>query len=312
MSMCQCEKEPDHGYYQLRCCDCPREGDWTEMEVEDKMVSYYQYEVVVEEYVAKRGPDKGKLKTTKRTDQVTYCKDTKDVVALLGSRRKKYLCHKYQLAHDHYHWKAIIETATPKASPIWHMDFSENLALTPKSEVQDAHFNKSQSSLHCTVSHLGEKQHSFHYHLSDNKSHDVTFVRQVVEDLVDKYPEVEYFRIKSDNCACQYKCKWIFGLFRSLAIKLEKVFIQYYGVPGHGKGLVDSMSGFGVKTPLRRNMLINGDFYRSSYQIHRYLSKLFQDERLFCPLFPRCLTILSFCPKSPQSPVCIVFVFLAS
>ena len=29
----------------------------------------------------------------------------------------------------------------------------------------------------------------------------------------------------------------------------------YYGAPGHGKGLVDAMSGFGVKGPLRKAVI---------------------------------------------------------
>ena len=89
MSMCECEKE-DHRYYQLRCCkgQCPTEARWTSMMVDDKIVSYYQYEQVTEEYVVKRGANKGKTKTTKRTDQVRYCKDAVDVVALLDAKRK--------------------------------------------------------------------------------------------------------------------------------------------------------------------------------------------------------------------------------
>ena len=133
-------------------------------------------------------------------------------------------------------------------------------------------------SLHCTVGHLTAKDHQFHYHLSDNTAHDVTFVRQVVVDLVRKYPAAEYYRVKSDNCACQYKCKCTFGLYMSLAAEFGKVFIIYYGVPGHGKGLVDSMSGFGVKSPLRRNTLTNGNFYRSSFQIQKYLRELFEED----------------------------------
>ena len=34
----------------------------------------------------------------------------------------------------------------------------------------------------------------------------------------------------------------------------------YYGAPGHGKGLVDGMSGFGVKGPLR-NAIVTTDFF---------------------------------------------------
>ena len=64
-------------------------------------------------------------------------------------------------------------------------------------------------------------------------------------------------RFKMDNCSAQYKCKYIFALLRDLAINIQKTIIFYYGVKGHGKGLVDAMSGFGVKGPLRNAIITN-------------------------------------------------------
>ena len=43
-------------------------------------------------------------------------------------------------------------------------------------------------------------------------------------------------------------------------IKYEKSVIVYYGASGHRKGLVDAMSGFGVKGPLRKAVLTQ-DFF---------------------------------------------------
>ena len=137
------------------------------------------------------------------------------------------------MSHDGFQWKAILETATDE-EPKFHADFSENLALTPKSECQDAHFNKRQSSLHCAVAHVGDGNHQFHYHLSDNTNHDVTYVRQVVDDLISKYPDAAVYRFKSDNCSAQYKCRWVFGMWQNIALELGKTVITYHGVPGHG------------------------------------------------------------------------------
>ena len=67
-------------------------------------------------------------------------------------------------------------------------------------------------------------------------------------------------RIKTDNCRVQYKCAKVFGHYKQLAIKLNKKLIIYYGAAGHGRGLVDGMSSFGVKGPLRRE-IINADFW---------------------------------------------------
>ena len=50
----------------------------------------------------------------------------------------------------------------------------------------------------------------------------------------------------------------------------------YYGAAGHGKGLVDAMSGFGVKGPLRKAVVTENLSYSSSEEIHSYLQQLFQ------------------------------------
>ena len=42
--------------------------------------------------------------------------------------------------------------------------------------------------------------------------------------------------------------------------------IVYFGVSGHRKGLVDALSGFGVKQPRR---FIQNDFFRSAAEIFK-------------------------------------------
>ena len=85
MGHCTCEKE-EHGYYRLTCCrgSCPEQDKMAKMQLEDgdkvvsyyqyqtvkqdyvedgdKVVSYYQYQTVKQDYVVKRGPDRGKTK----------------------------------------------------------------------------------------------------------------------------------------------------------------------------------------------------------------------------------------------------------
>ena len=54
--------------------------------------------------------------------------------------------------------------------------------------------------------------------------------------------------------------------------------IVYYGPAGHGKGLVDAMSSFGVKAPLLKAVLTEDFKYRSAKDIHEYLTQLFADD----------------------------------
>ena len=82
-------------------------------------------------------------------------------------------------------------------------------------------------------------------------THDWAYTSMIIDHLNNLWnPAI--LRCKADNCGVQYKCKWVFGYLRSLAMDLGKVVISYYGASGHGKGLVDAMSGFGAKEPIRK------------------------------------------------------------
>ena len=132
------------------------------------------------------------------------------------------------------------------------MDYSENLKEKPKLEVQSHHFSGEQHSLHSAVAHMLEGNKYF-FHFSDEKKHDWRFTKAVFSNL-------ETIRLKSDNCGEQYKCRKIFGMYKELAINLRKRIILYYGASAHGRGLVDGMSSSGVKTTLRKEIIV-ADFY---------------------------------------------------
>ena len=84
--------------------------------------------------------------------------------------------------------------------------------------------------------------------------HDFAFTSTVARHLleVDKPSTI---RFKSDNCAAQCKSKYLFKEWQSLAKESGMPVIVYYGVSGHGKGLVDVISGFRVKSWLRRAVI---------------------------------------------------------
>ena len=103
--------------------------------------------------------------------------------------------------------------------------------------------------------------------ISDNRKHNHKFTSAVVNNLVEYYPDVEMYRFKTDNCSEQDKCCNVFPLYRNLAMSTKKT---YYGVKGHGKGLVDAMSGFGLKTPLRKAIVTENMFYDTALKIYNY------------------------------------------
>ena len=58
-----------------------------------------------------------------------------------------------------------------------------------------------------------------------------------------------------------------------LAKDSQKTIIVYYGVAGHGKGLVDVASGFGVKDPIRKAIILEDWYFNSSMDMVRFLSE---------------------------------------
>ena len=145
-----------------------------------------------------------------------------------------------------------------------------------KFESQSSHVNKAQYSLHCTVRH-GANGNLYLYHLSDEKRHDYTFTAAVVEHIISIEEENhDVLRFKSDNCSTQYKWKYVFNFWSSLSKKLNKTIIVYYAVSRHGKGLVDTMSGFGVKGSIRRAVVTKNFSFTSAENIYNYLYNLFE------------------------------------
>ena len=84
-------------------------------------------------------------------------------------------------------------------------------------------------------------------------------------------------RNKSDNCSTQYKCGKVFGEYLKLAKKYNRN-IKYYGPSGHGKGMVDAMNAFGVKTPLLKSFVAHDFKYKSSKDICTMLQAHFEGD----------------------------------
>ena len=80
------------------------------------------------------------------------------------------------------------------------MDFSQNIALKTKDEVQTAHFSEKQQSLHCSIVIDENDVLSYVYHLSHETGHDPTFVDEVLNDIFGRWNiRNEKILLKSGN-----------------------------------------------------------------------------------------------------------------
>ena len=118
--------------------------------------------------------------------------------------------------------------------------------------------------------------------------HSHAFTSAVVNDIIEKHGLPLILRFKSDNCSSQYKYKWVFRFWSSLAKKLNTKIIIYYGVSGHGKVLVDVIGVFGVKSPLTRVVITQNLDYIWAKDIFGYLNDHFKDDasKLYSVLSP--------------------------
>ena len=132
----------------------------------DKGVHYYVYERKTECYKGKDGND-AQYTRTARVD--------KKVNSLLKNA-PRYLKHRSYVENMNQVLPILKERFSRKYI---ELDFSENLGLRPKHEVQSFHFSGKQHSLHCVI--FRPNNTSFRYHLSDDTEHNA-FVEEVLRD----------------------------------------------------------------------------------------------------------------------------------
>ena len=108
------------------------------------------------------------------------------------------------------------------------LDFSENLPLRPKYEVQSDHFSGNYQSLHCAISRLSIT--NFHHHLSDDTKHNAFYVDEVLRDLIQRFDiKNEDVVIQPDNAPTRYKNRHAFALLQKLADEFNLGIIRTYG-----------------------------------------------------------------------------------
>ena len=253
-------------------------------EIKDtKMINYYVFESKEESYI-KNGKE---IKYT-RTARVPKSESVCDIVNTLKESGESYLRHRSHVENVGTIFPIIRKSFS---GTYIELDFSENISEKPKYEVQNAHFSGVQYSLHCAIVEPGEEKYVFH--LSDDTTHDPAFVEAVLEDIFEKGgikkdgTKNDAVMIKSDNAPTQYKNKWAFGSMQRLADTYNMRIIRIYGAAGHGKGLIDAMSSFGVKSILRQNIIANDWWFNNSSDICEHLEARCNPRMRYTSLSPQ-------------------------
>ena len=103
-----------------------------------------------------------------------------DIYAEIVASGERYLYHRSIVDYLKAVLPKIQESFRGK---YFKMDFSQNIALNTKDEVQTAHFSGKQQSLHCSIVIDENDALSYVYHLSDDIGRDPTFVNEVLNDI---------------------------------------------------------------------------------------------------------------------------------
>ena len=129
---------------------------------------------------------------------------------LLQDIAQKYVLHRYFVLSDNIFWTKF---KSLYANPILTIDYSENIDLVPKHEVQSAYFSGRQHTLHCCFIEE-EGTFMYVYHLSNDTIHYVmTF--EILKNIIHQYPAVisnGKLLLRSDNCSTQFKSKFVFAV----------------------------------------------------------------------------------------------------
>ena len=112
--------------------------------------------------------------------QDIYLKETISFMfQYLEERLIKFLLHRNHLSHFR---ETSAEFSQTHGDVSYHMDFSENLTLPIKYEVQSKYWSKKQVTIHTGVlRHVSADVKVYHSVLSDDKTHDQVFVSKVMD-----------------------------------------------------------------------------------------------------------------------------------
>ena len=194
-----------------------------------KRVSYYKFETKIETYFNKKGEKNEYSRTTRN--------DYKDV-ELKEVYQCQYLLHRYHTLVDKIYWGKFLDETDEHI--VW-LDYSMNIKLTEKNQIQSAHYSGKQQTLHdVLIRQPSTNVNKYVYRLSDDTNHDSVMTRKILEEIVIHYPQVissGRLVLRSDNCSMQYKSRFVSPCLWNLAKKYNIRVDWFYGEAGHGRGL---------------------------------------------------------------------------
>ena len=279
-----CQKDKELNFPKIECvtgcckntCKIINDSDNEEIDWEKHHhVSYYQFQQVIESYHNKEGEQK----FYKRIARVDFHDvPLKQVYDMLMASAEDYLVHRHMTLLDKVYWAKYLCSID---QPVIWMDYSMNVKLTEKNQVQSAHFSGRQQTLHDSLIQEQHGKYTYIYHLSDDTNHDSVMTSRIIEDNIINHPEtISSGRLimRSDNCSTQYKCCYVFKALLDLAKKYGIRIDWLFGEAVHGRGLIDAMAWFGCKGPMHKRILTSDKWFKNVPEMYDFLTDHFKDD----------------------------------
>ena len=111
---------------------------------DDKLCTFHKYERILESYTKRDGTSS----EYKRVTRIVYFEPAKDICKQVLESGNTYLKHRTYVDNCSTVFSQRKEAYDGKYT---ELDFSQNLALRAKDEVQSAHFSGKQFTLHCAI-----------------------------------------------------------------------------------------------------------------------------------------------------------------
>ena len=171
--------------------------------------------------------------------------------------------HSYITKAQNQYFKALKENLQSDQA-IVILDFAENYSFVVQDEVQGFHWNNDQCSIHPVAVYLKNEDGHGCYEkslciISDDRTHDVDFVQQVIKLTCKNINEISKSTVKkifyfTDGCGGQYKnCKNFLNLCnheKYFDISAEWCFFA----TSHGKNSCDGIGGSVKRTVARASL----------------------------------------------------------
>ncbi|VEN43374.1 unnamed protein product [Callosobruchus maculatus] len=158
---------------------------------------------------------------------------------------------------------------------VLQVDFAENFSILCQDEIQSAHWSHPQVTIFtgCAWSDAGNAKHSYII-MSNELNHDKyavwAFMRKIIDDLKQKYPEMKKVSVFSDGCATQFKNRYtLLNLCYSKSDWGVEVDWNFFA-SSHGKGAVDGIGATAKRQLWSAIMTRRADIVQS-YDCYAYL-----------------------------------------